>query len=99
MRRIQAVLGLVGVAFLWGGCASPMMVFTEPGNAEVLVDGQLIGRSPILYEGSSAWNGGVKVTARLPEYQESAVEVSRELAPWGWYLPDSVRIRLEPMEE
>lgn len=99
MRRIRTVLGLVGVAFLWSGCASTMMVFTEPGNAEVLVDGQLIGRSPILYEGSSAWNGGVKVTARLPGYQEATVAVSRELFYWGVYLPDSVRIRLEPMEE
>ena len=76
-----------------------MMVFTEPGNAEVLVDGQLIGRSPILYEGSSAWDGGVKVTARLPGYQESTVAVSRELFYWGVYLPDEVHIRLEPVEE
>ncbi|MFQ5960178.1 MAG: PEGA domain-containing protein [Candidatus Methylomirabilales bacterium] len=95
MRRMQMVLSLVGLSLLWGGCASTMMVFTEPGNAEILVDGDSIGRSPVLYAGSS----GVKVTARLPGYQDSTVDVSRELFFWGWYLPDAVDIRLEPVAE
>jgi hypothetical protein len=71
------------------------MIFTEPGNAEILVDGDLIGRSPVLYAGVS----GVQVTARLPGYQESTVDVSRELFFWGWYLPDAVHIPLEPVAE
>jgi len=29
VRRIQKVLGLVGLVLLWGGCASTMMVFTD----------------------------------------------------------------------
>ncbi len=96
MRGKRTVLSLVGLALLWGGCASTMMVFTEPGNAEVVVGGRMIGRSPILVAGSF---GGAKVTARLPGYRESTVEVSRKLFPWGWYLPDAVHIQLQPVEE
>ncbi|MEE8242549.1 MAG: hypothetical protein V3R61_03600, partial [candidate division NC10 bacterium] len=89
MRRIQKVLGLVGLVLLWGGCASTMMVFTDPGNAEILVDGEMIGRSPALYAGESSLGGSVEVTARLSGYQEQTVQVSRVLQPWGWYLPDN----------
>lgn len=99
MRRIRTVLGLVGLALLWGACASTMMVFTEPGNAEILVDGNMIGRSPVLYGGNSVVDGSVEVTARLPEYQETSVEVSPVLFPWGWYLPDAIHIRLESLQE
>jgi hypothetical protein len=96
MRRLRMFLSLVGLGLLWSGCASTTMVFTEPGNAEIVVDGNLIGRSPVLYAGSL---GSAIVTARLPEYQESTVDVSRELFFWGWYLPDAVHIRLEPVED
>lgn len=53
MRRIDIVLGLVGLSLLWGGCTSTMMVFTEPSNAEIVVDDETIGKSPVLYAG--AW--------------------------------------------
>ncbi len=99
MRRIRAMLGLVGLALFWGGCASTMMVFTEPGNAEILVDGEMIGQSPLLYAGESSLGGSVEVTARLSGYQEQTVQVSRVLQPWGWYLPDNVHVRLERVEE
>lgn len=99
MRRIQVVLSLVGFVVLWGGCASTMMVFTDPGDAEIVVDGETIGRSPVLYAGESGLGGSVEVTARLPEYQERTVRVFREFEPWGWYLPDAVHIRLEPIQE
>lgn len=96
MRRIEIVLGLVGLSLLWSGCTSTMMVFTEPSNAEIVVDEETIGKSPVLYAGSL---GGAKVTARLPGYQDSTVDVSRELYFWGWYLPDAVHIQLEPVTE
>lgn len=96
MRRMRTVLSLVGLSLLWGGCASTTMVFTEPSNAEVLVDGDLIGRSPVLYAGDV---GGAKVTARLPGYHDATVAVSRELFYWGLYLPDAVHIRLQSVEE
>ncbi|MFQ5882931.1 MAG: hypothetical protein ACE5I9_10750 [Candidatus Methylomirabilales bacterium] len=96
---MQKVLGLVGVALLWGGCASTMMVFTEPSHAEILVDGEKIGRSPALYAGESSLGGSVGVTARLSGYQEQTMQVSRVLQPWGWYLPDNVHIRLKQVEE
>ncbi|MEE9538839.1 MAG: PEGA domain-containing protein [candidate division NC10 bacterium] len=99
MRRIQKVLGLVGLVLLWGGCASTMLVVTDPGNAEIMVDGEKIGRSPALYAGKSSLGGSVEVTARLSGYQEQTVQVSRVLQPWGWYLPDNVHIRLERVEE
>jgi hypothetical protein len=99
MRRMQGVLVLVGLALLWGGCASTMMVFTDPGDAEIMVDGEMIGQSPILYAGESGLGGSVEVIARLPGYQEQTVEVSRVLEPWGWYFPDAVHIRLEPVQE
>ncbi len=99
MRRIQKVLGLVGLVLLWGGCASTMMVFTDPGNAEILVDGEKIGLSPALYAGKSSLGGSVEVTARLSGYQEQTVQVSRVLQPWGWYLPDNVHVRLERVKE
>lgn len=95
MRRVHVLLGLVGLSLFWSGCTSTTMIFTEPGNAEILVDGDVIGRSPVLYAGVS----GVQVTARLPGYQESTVDVSRELFFWGWYLPDAVHIPLEPVEK
>lgn len=96
MRYIDVMLGLIGLSFLWGGCTSTMMVFTEPSNAEIVVDGEMIGTSPVLYAGSL---GGATVTARLSGYQDATVDVSRELFYWGLYLPDAVRIRLEPVEE
>lgn len=94
-------------------CASTMMVFTEPGDAEILVEGESIGRSPVLYAGDSGLDGAVQVTARLPGYRETIVTVPREpefshlgesilfppLLPWGWYLPDALHIRLEPLEQ
>jgi hypothetical protein len=73
-----------------------MMVFTEPGNAEIEVDGEVIGTSPLLYAGDF---GGVKVTAQLPGYRDATVDVSRELFYWGLYLPDAVYIQLESVEE
>jgi hypothetical protein len=76
-----------------------MMVYTEPGDAEIVVDGEMIGRSPVLYAGESALGGSVEVTARLSGYEEQTVRVSRVLEPWGWYLPDAVHIRLEPAPE
>jgi hypothetical protein len=99
MRRIQKVLGLVGLVLLWGGCASTMMVFTDPGNAEILVDEEKIGQSPALYAGKSSLGGSVEVTARLRGYEETTMQVSRVLRPWGWYLPDNVHIRLERVKE
>ncbi|MFQ5657525.1 MAG: PEGA domain-containing protein [Candidatus Methylomirabilales bacterium] len=110
MRSILVVLGLL---LLVSSCASTMMVFTKPGDAEIYVDGEMIGRSPVLYAGESSLDGGVKVTARLPGYQERTVLVSREanaahlgesvlfpfVMPWGWYLPDAVHIQLEPVSE
>src|SRR3989304_4533452 len=89
-RRVAAVLGFIGFAWLSSGCASTMMVFTEPGNAEIVVDGEVIGTSPILYAGDF---GGVKVTAQLPGYHDATVDVSRELFYWGLYLPDAGYIR------
>lgn len=99
MRRIQVALGLVGLVVLWGGCASTMMIFTEPGDAEIIVDGEMIGLSPVLYAGHGGVGGSVEVTARLPGYQEQTVEVSRVFEPWGWYLPDAVHVPLEPGKE
>ena len=99
MRRIQGILVLVGLVVLWGGCASTMMIFTEPGDAEIIVDGEMIGLSPVLYAGQSGVGGSVAVTARLPGYQEQTVEVSRVFEPWGWYLPDTVHIPLESAKE
>lgn len=99
MRNIGMLLGLVGVVLVWAGCASTIMVFTEPGDAEIIVDGEMIGRSPVLYAGRSGLGGSVEVTARLPEFEEKTVHVSRMLRPWGWYFPDSARIHLEPVEE
>lgn len=95
MRRVHVLLGLVGLSLFWGGCTSTTMIFTEPGNADILVDGDVIGRSPVLYAGSF----GVQVTARLPGYQDGTVDVSRELFFWGWYLPDAVHIPLEPLKK
>ena len=96
-RRVAAVLGFIGFAWLSSGCASTMMVFTEPGNAEIVVDGEMMGTSPILYAGDF---GGVKVTAQLPGYHDATVDVSRELFYWwGLYPPDAVYIRLESVEE
>lgn len=99
MRRISIVLGLLGLSIFWGGCASTMMIFTEPGDAEILVEGEMVGRSPVLYAGNSGVGGAVEVTARLPGYQEQTVEVSRIFEPWGWYLPDAVHIPLESAKE
>ena len=99
MGRMRTLLGLAGLALIWSGCASTMMVFTEPGDAEISVDGEMIGRSPVLYAGKSGLGGSVEVTARLPGYEEGTLHVSRVLRPWGWYLPDSAHIRLEPVEE
>ncbi|MFQ5989975.1 MAG: PEGA domain-containing protein [Candidatus Methylomirabilales bacterium] len=99
MRRIRMMLGLVGLGLFWGGCASTMMVFTEPGNAEILVNGETIGQSPLLYAGEAGVGGAVEVTARLRGYEETTKQVSRVLRPWGWYLPDDVHIRLEPVGE
>ena len=87
-----------------------MMIYTRPENATVFVDGQEIGRSPVLYHGSNGWDGAVEVRAKLERYQEAVRKVSREpnwyyltefllLPPalhWGWYLPDSVTLFLEP---
>jgi hypothetical protein len=73
-----------------------MMVFTEPGNAEIVVNGEAIGTSPVLYAGEF---GGAKVTAQLPGYHDATVDVSRELFYWGLYLPDAIYIRLESVEE
>src|SRR3990172_8784920 len=109
-RRVAAVLGFIGFAWLSSGCASTMMVFTEPGNAEIVVDGEVIGLSPVLYAGHSSLDGAVQVTARLPGYQETTVDVSREpnfahlgeavlfppLLPVGWSLPASITIELTP---
>ena len=95
-RRVAAVLGFIGFAWLSSGCASTMMVFTEPGNAEIVVDGEVIGTSPVLYAGDF---GGVKVTAQLPGHHDATVDVSRELFYWGLYLPDAVYIRFESVEE
>lgn len=99
MGRMRTLLGLVGLALIWSGCASTMMVFSEPGDAEILVDGETIGRSPVLYAGKAGLGGSVEVTARLPGYEEKTLHVSRVLRPWGWYLPDSAHIQLEPVEE
>ena len=112
-RRVAAVLCFIGFAWLSGGCASTMMVFTEPGDAEIVVQGELIGRSPVLYAGHSSLDGTVQVTARLPGYQETTVDVSREpsiahlaeavlfppLLAVGWYLPDSISIELKPLQQ
>ena len=92
------------------GCASSMMIFTQPSNATVVVNGQEIGRAPILYQGESGWEGAVEVRARLQGYTEAVRRVPREsnwyhigesvLFPpaiaWGWYLPSSVILFLEP---
>ncbi len=99
MRRMEILLALVGLSLVWSGCASTVMIFTDPGNAEILVDNRMIGRSPVLYAGNSVLDGSVDVMARLPEYQDTTVEVSPVLFPWGWYLPDAVHIQLEPMGE
>lgn len=99
MRRMEILLALVGLSLLWGGCASTVMIFTDPGNAEILVDGRMIGRSPVLYAGDSVLDGSVEVTARLSEYQETTLEVSPVLFPWGWYLPDAIHMRLESLQE
>ncbi|MFQ5883069.1 MAG: PEGA domain-containing protein [Candidatus Methylomirabilales bacterium] len=110
---MRSVLILLGLLLLVPSCASTMMVFTAPGNAEILVDGQVIGRSPVLYAGASSLDGAVEVTARLPGYQETTVRVFREpdishlgealifpvFFPWGWYLPDALYIRLELVHE
>lgn len=102
MRQGAAMLALVGLTLLVCGCASTMMVFTEPGNAEILVEGEPIGRSPVLYAGHSSLDGAVQVTVRLPGYQETTVDVWRELniAHLGaWFLPDSVHIQLKPVQK
>lgn len=110
---MRFVLVSLGLLLLMSGCASTMMIFTEPGNAEIVVDGQLIGRSPVLYAGESSLDGAVEVTARLPGYQETTISVSREpniahlgeavlfppFVAWGWYLPDAVHIQIEPVSE
>lgn len=110
---MRSILMFLGLLLMLSSCASSMMVFTEPGNAEILVDGELIGRSPVLYGGESSLDGNVQVTARLPGYQETTVSVSREanaahlgasvlfppVMPWGWYLPDAIHIQLEPVSE
>ncbi len=107
---MRSVLMFLGLLLLLSSCTSTMMIFTEPGNAEILVDGQTIGRSPVLYAGESSLDGAVEVMARLPGYQETTLSVAREpniahlgesvvfplFLPWGWYLPDTVHIRLEP---
>jgi hypothetical protein len=95
-RRVVAVLGFIGFAWLSSGCASTMMVFTEPGNAEIVADGEVMGTSPVLYASDF---GGVTVTAKLPGYRDATVDVSRELYYWGLYLPDAIYIQLESMEE
>jgi hypothetical protein len=104
-------MGLALLVSVLTGCgASSMMIYTRPENATVFVDGQEIGRSPVLYHGSSGWAGAVEVRARLEGYQEAVRQVPRE-PNWyflgeffwfppalasGWYLPDSVTLFLEP---
>lgn len=99
MRRMEILLALVGLSLVWGGCASTVMIFTDPGDAEILVDGRMIGRSPVLYAGNSVLDGSVEVTARLSEYHEITVEVSPVLFAWGWYFPDAIHMRLESLQE
>ncbi len=112
--RRGLVRRLAGLAILLAGgaagCSSPMMISTEPGNAAILVDGEEIGRSPVLYWGKNGSGGGVEVRARLEGYEEAVRMVPRQpnwyhlgesvlfppAALWGWYLPDSVTLVLEP---
>lgn len=65
---------------------------------------------PVLYQGTSGWEGVVEVRARLEGYREAVLRVPREpngyhlaesvlfppAAAWGWYLPDGVTFFLEP---
>lgn len=110
-RPLEMVLILVLLVAGVGGCASTLMIITQPSNATVVVDGREIGQSPILYQGESAWDGAVDVRARLEGYQEAVRRVPRTpnwhhlgesiLFPpaiaWGWYLPHSVTLFLEPI--
>ncbi len=110
-RAGGAALGMMLLAGGLTGCgSSSMMIYTRPENAAIIVDGQEIGRSPVLYHGSNGWDGGVEVRAKLEGYQEAVRHVPREpnwyylteflllppALPWGWYLPDSATLFLEP---
>lgn len=60
------------------GCASKMMVRTNPEGAEVYVDGEPLGKSPATWEGTSGLpNKTVTVEARKEGYEDAVKNVKR----------------------
>lgn len=81
MRKVVAVLMIVAVFV--SGCATSTVIKTVPENAEVYIDGQLKGNSPVTHSDSEpAWSKKT-VLLKKPGYKDKTVELKKEKVQVG----------------
>jgi eukaryotic-like serine/threonine-protein kinase len=71
--------------------ASPVLVVPSPADAEVFVDGALVGRGPVSVSRPPG-GGRVRASVRAPGYQEMALAIDV-------HSPAELRVVLEPVTE
>ena len=85
-------------AVLLAGCAHPVVIDSEPPGASVLVDGTLIGKTPVSFVDRSGFKRSYEVTVSLDGYRPLHQVLTQQfqptvlccpvLIPVGWQLPE-----------
>lgn len=84
MDRLLRHLCVVVVVVLCGafsGCAHAVLIETEPKNARVFVDGELVGQGPQTIERRVIVGDQLRVSAQADGYEDAAVSVAAS----EWY--------------
>ncbi len=66
LKKFAALFILI---FFTSACANQALILSEPAGAQVMVDGQPIGRTPCKYEYSSSAGASYEVTVEKPGYE------------------------------
>ena len=74
----RPITGLVAVfSFLCASCSHDVYIRTEPAGAQIFIDGELQGKSPLVYEESLGQSELIEVEARKEGYGTSRQSMDR----------------------
>jgi hypothetical protein len=95
---MRAMHKVASALLLLAGCAHPVVIDSEPPGASVLVDGNLIGRTPVSFVDRGGLKRSYDITVKLDGYRSLHQVLTQQfqptvlccpvLIPVGWQLPE-----------
>ncbi|MDP2340177.1 MAG: hypothetical protein Q8O67_04400 [Deltaproteobacteria bacterium] len=83
MILLRLFVVVVAVAFFGVGCAHAVMIETEPKNARVIVDGEMLGEGAMTIEKAVFFGDTLRLSAEADGYEASTIVVpASEWYPW-----------------